>query len=78
MSRLLALTLVATLLALPAHAQLAVIDPANLAQAILVADRTLQEYNTLLRQYEAILRMSQGLATASWHLHGRSAPWSWW
>lgn len=61
MSRLVALTLVATLLALPARAQLAVIDPANLAQAILVADRTLQEYNTLLRQYEAILRMSQGL-----------------
>ena len=61
MSRLIALTLAATLLAMPARAQLAVIDPGNLAQAILIADRTLQEYNTLLQQYQAIQRMSQGL-----------------
>ena len=59
--RLIALTVVTCLLAVPARAQFVVIDPGNLAQAILIADRTLQEYNTLLRQYEAILRMSQGL-----------------
>jgi len=61
MRRLVALTLVATFFAMPARAQLTVVDLGNLAQAILIADRTLQEYNTLLQQYEAILRMSQGL-----------------
>src|SRR6266481_633709 len=50
-------------LAAPAGAQFVVIDPANLAQAILIADRTLSEYNTLLRQYETILRMAQSLGS---------------
>jgi hypothetical protein len=50
-------------LATPALAQLAVIDPANLAQAILIADRTLSEYNTLLQQYQTILKMAQGLGS---------------
>lgn len=49
--------------ATPALAQFVVIDPANLAQAILIADRTLREYNTLLQQYETILRMAQSLGS---------------
>ena len=45
----------------PAHAQLAVIDPANLAQAILIAQRAQRHYEELRAQYRTILRMSQGL-----------------
>src|ERR1700737_4178633 len=59
--RLVSLTLAALLLAVPAHAQFVVIDPGNLAQTILIADRTLQEYDTLIRQYQTIRRMAQGL-----------------
>jgi len=47
----------------PARAQFVVIDPANLAQAILIADRTLREYNTLLQQYQTILKMAQSLGS---------------
>src|SRR2546426_7993597 len=61
MSRFISLTLTALLLAVPVHAQVVVIDPGNLTQAILIADRTLQEYDTLLQQYQTIVRMSQGL-----------------
>ena len=49
--------------ATPALAQFVVIDPANLAQAILIADRTLREYNTLLQQYETILKMARSLGS---------------
>jgi hypothetical protein len=59
--RLLSLTVIALLLAEPARAQLVVIDPGNLAQAIVIASRTLQEYTTLIQQYQTILRMAQGL-----------------
>jgi hypothetical protein len=59
--RLVSLTVVALLLAEPARAQLVVLDPGNLAQAIVIADRTLQEYTTLIQQYQTILRMAQGL-----------------
>ena len=45
----------------PAHAQLAVIDPANLAQAVLIAQRTQRHYEELQAQYRTILRMAQGL-----------------
>jgi hypothetical protein len=45
----------------PVQAQLVVIDPQNLAQAILIAERTLHHYDELRRQYETILRMGQGL-----------------
>jgi hypothetical protein len=45
----------------PVSAQIPVIDPGNLAQAILIADRTLREYNTLWAQYQTLLRMSQRL-----------------
>jgi hypothetical protein len=43
------------------RAQLVVIDPANLSQTILIAERTWQHYQELRRQYETILRMSRGL-----------------
>ena len=52
---------VLNLMAAPAHAQLAVIDPANLAQAILIAQRAQRHYQELQAQYRTILRMSQGL-----------------
>lgn len=50
-------------LAAPVFAQFVVIDPANLAQTILIADRTLNEYNTLLRQYQTILQLSRSLGS---------------
>lgn len=45
----------------PARAQWVVTDPGNLAQAVLIAERTWREYQTLLAQYQTILRMAQGL-----------------
>jgi hypothetical protein len=49
------------LLATPAYAQLAVIDPANLVQAVLIAERAQRHYEELQQQYRTILRMAQGL-----------------
>ena len=63
MFRIMSLTLTVLLFAVSAPAQFVVIDPGNLAQAILIADRTLSEYNTLLQQYQTILRMAQGLGS---------------
>src|SRR5262245_32618159 len=63
MSRLLPLTLTTLLFAAPVRAQFVVIDPDNVAQAILIAERTLQEYDTLRQQYQTIVAMSQGLTT---------------
>ena len=58
-------TLIGVLLVLvtvtPARAQFVVIDAANLAQTILIAERAWQHYQELRRQYETILRMSRGL-----------------
>ena len=45
----------------PASAQFAVIDPANLAQAILIVQRTQRHYEELREQYRTIVRMAQGL-----------------
>lgn len=44
-----------------ARAQIPVIDPANLVQTILIAERTWEHYNELRRQYETILRMGTPL-----------------
>src|SRR6266545_4372897 len=44
-----------------AQAQLVVIDPGNLAQAVLIAERTLREYETLWNQYQTVLRMARSL-----------------
>ena len=59
--RLIVGIVVLNLVATPAHAQLAVVDPANLAQAILIAQRAQRHYEELRAQYRTILRMSQGL-----------------
>jgi conjugal transfer/entry exclusion protein len=61
--RTVSLLVAALLVAVPARAQFVVIDPGNLAQAILIADRTLQEYDTLIQQYQTIRRMAQGLGS---------------
>jgi len=45
----------------PARAQLVVVDPGNLAQAIAIAERTWRQYEELKRQYETIQRMGRGL-----------------
>ena len=46
-----------------AQAQLAVIDPANLTQAVLIAQRVQEHYEALQAQYQTILTMSRGLGT---------------
>src|SRR5262245_34585440 len=56
-------SIVIALAVVPAHAQFAVIDSANLAQAVLIAQRAQRQYEELLAQYRVILRMSQGLGT---------------
>jgi conjugal transfer/entry exclusion protein len=47
----------------PLGAQLVVIDPANLAQTILIAERTYDQYDQLRREFEIIQRMAQKLGT---------------
>jgi len=47
--------------ATPASAQLVVIDPGNLVQTSLIAERTLRTYENLVAQYETLVRMAQGL-----------------
>ena len=59
--RLLVSLLIVVAAATPSWAQIAVIDPANLAQAILIAERTWQHYDELRRQFETIRRMAQRL-----------------
>ena len=61
MKRILFSVAFVTILVVPARAQLVVVDPGNLAQTIMIAERTLREYETLLTQYQTIVRMSQGL-----------------
>lgn len=61
MRHLLILTSLCLLLAKPAQAQLVVIDPGNLIQAIAIAERTLRHYQTLQAQYRTIQRLARGL-----------------
>jgi conjugal transfer/entry exclusion protein len=61
MRRITLVLMLVSVLVIPAHAQLVVIDPGNLVQAVLIAERTLQEYETLWAQYQTILRMAQNL-----------------
>lgn len=61
MKRMTAGTVLIVLVATPVSAQFAVIDPANLAQAILIVQRTQRQYEELQAQYRTILRMAQGL-----------------
>src|SRR5436189_5591982 len=63
MRRVLLISTALVLTAAPAFAQIVVVDPANLYQAILIAERTLSEYNTLVQQYETIARMAKSLGS---------------
>ncbi len=49
------------LLTAPAAAQLVVIDPGNLAQVVLIAQRAQQTYQEVLAQYALVTRMARGL-----------------
>ena len=61
MRRRLWIVVLLLLLAAPLQAQLTVIDPANLAQAVLIAERTQQHYEELQAQLRTILRMEKAL-----------------
>ena len=61
--RVATLAIVLTLVGVPVRAQIVVHDPGNFAQAVLIAERTLREYQLLWEQYQTILRMAQGLGT---------------
>ena len=63
MRRILIIAVCCMALTAPASAQFVVIDPANLVQTILIAERTLNEYNTLLRQYQTILKLARSLGS---------------
>jgi hypothetical protein len=63
MKRIAALVVVFILLTSSARAQWAVFDPANFAEAVLIAERTLTEYNTLVEQYETIVRLARSLGS---------------
>lgn len=49
------------LLTVPASAQLVVIDPSNLAQVVLIAQRAQQVYEQVRAEYELVTRMARGL-----------------
>lgn len=53
--------LVLALVTVPASAQLVVIDPANLVQAVLIAQRAQQVYDQLRAEYDLIVQMAQRL-----------------
>src|SRR5205807_1307014 len=53
--------LAVSLLTVPASAQLLVIDPGNLAQVVLMAQRAQQTYAQLQAEYQLVTRMAQGL-----------------
>lgn len=63
MRKFIAVAVFVLAVASPVRAQWVVIDPANLEQAILIADRTLREYETLFDQYQIILRMARALGS---------------
>ena len=61
MARIVTLAAVFSVLSAPARAQWVVHDPGNFAQALVIAERTLREYEALLAQYETIMRMGRSL-----------------
>ena len=64
MSRRILIVLFAVgLVAVPLRAQIVVVDPANLTQTVLIAERTFQQYDQLRREFEVIQRMSQKLGS---------------
>ena len=65
MNRVAILTCSMLTVATAAAAQIPVIDHGNLVQAVLIAERTLREYELLQQQYETLTRMSTGLSNMS-------------
>ncbi len=65
MSRRASIILLAFVVATGARlrAQIVVIDPANLVQTILIAERTAQQYEELRQEFEVIQRMAQKLGS---------------
>src|SRR3954449_13638305 len=61
--RLLIVMFAVGLVAVPLRAQIVVVDPANLTQTILIAERTAQQYDQLRREFEVIQRMAQKLGS---------------
>jgi conjugal transfer/entry exclusion protein len=61
MRRLALIAVVTAALTVPASAQLVVIDPANLVQTVLIAQRAQQVYEQLQNEYVLIQRMAQRL-----------------
>jgi hypothetical protein len=62
MNKLIAfLALFLTICVSPARAQIAVLDPANLAQTILIVQRTQRHLEEIQAQYQTILRMAERL-----------------
>lgn len=61
MLRIFASVVIAILIPASAWAQLAVIDPTNLQQTVLIAQRTQRHLEELQAQFRTILRMSRGL-----------------
>lgn len=61
MKHVLLVAILLTVLVQPARAQWVVTDPGNLAQTVLIAERTLREYEILFAQYQTIVRMARGL-----------------
>lgn len=59
--RLVAGVLVMALAAVPAHAQVITLDPMNLAQAVLIAERILKVYNTVMAQSVSLENLGRRL-----------------
>ena len=63
MRRVMLMLTMAVLLARPAAAQLVVFDPANLIEAVAIAEQAQRHYQELMAQYRTIQRMSTGLGS---------------
>jgi hypothetical protein len=61
--RLWASVLLVAVIVAPAHAQLVVLDPGNLVQTVLIAQRAEQIYEQVQAQYRTILRLAQPLGS---------------
>jgi hypothetical protein len=61
--RLWAALLLFAVTTVPAHAQLVVIDPGNLVQTVLIAQRAEQIYEQVQAQYRTIVRLGQSLGS---------------
>src|SRR5688500_11382036 len=61
--RMLAATVILVAWGNPVRAQVVVVDPGNLAQAIQIAERAWRHYEELQRQYRTVLRMAEQLGS---------------